>query len=608
MGILAESKLEAEKNKVEYNPTPEERAELDFIFERWEKMKTKRAEYEIHWKKDEDQYLMLGPQRSESEGWMANLKLPDTSAAVLAAQAESVDQTPNITFIPRNPSDQKRADKFNAAWKYSWEKGNGQLELSDFMLQRAIFGTAVGKEYWCQERKNQKEVSEWETDENGNPTYVPKKWKSRNVVTFDDTKFKSIYIKNFWVDEASTTMDNAIDCVELDMQDEKAFHDNYDDLYKNAKLITGQGSYEFDWYSLEETEGKVEVLFYYNKIRDMFSIIANGILLTPIDNPNPYRHKELPYVSSVYIPIIKSFYGMGLPRFLRYLQEEKNTVRNMRLDLSKINIKNIILVDDKLELSDEELVIKPNMIIKGPPGSIEIIKGPETNQSSYREEELLKEDMIRASGIDPRLQTEGGKGDTATEISILKESSMKRIRYTLRLLEWQCLYRLGRLRLANFMQFYKMPKYDSIIDEETNEIKQEAVYPTIGIEKGGSKEFFQFKPEDIKGEYDIIVAPGSTLPISKALESQKRINLFDRLKGHPDVNQRKLAEELIRAHDMPVGDLMTQEGEPPMGASPTRGPEGVNPMPGGGQGMAEAKITPQNVLPAQNMGGVNTNQ
>ena len=610
MGILADKKLEeSQRTKSQYMPEEDERAELDFVFERWGKMKTARIKQEAEWKKDENQYLMKGAKRRDAENWMADLKLPDTSAAILAAQAESVDQTPGISFLPRNPTDTKRAERFDAAFKYSWEKGQGQLELSDFMLQRIIFGTAVAKEYWCQEWQTKKEVTEWETDADGNQSYVPKKWKKKNSLMFDDAKFKSVFIKNFWIDEAATTMDNATDCVEADYQDPKAFHDNFDALYKNAKMVLGGTSYNFEWYSLEQSEDKVEVLFYYNKVKDMFAIVANGILLTQVDNPNPYKHKELPYVYSNYIPVIKSFYGMGLPRFLRHLQEEKNTIRNMRLDLSKINIKNIILVDDKLELSDEELEIKPNMIIKGPPGSIEIVRGPESTQSSYKEEELLKEDMIRASGVDPRMQSEGGKGDTATEISILKESSMKRIRYSLRLLEWQCLYRLGRLRLSNFMQFYRIPKFDSIIDEENQEIKQEATLPTIGIEKNGDTEFYQFKDDDLKGEYDIIVAPGSTLPISKAMESQKRINLWDRLKGHPDVNQRKLVEDLIRAHDMPVADLMTSKGEPPMGDSPTRGPEGVDPTQGGGQGgPAEATIKPQDVLPAQQNNGVNVNQ
>ena len=603
MGILLEE--EKNKNKSSYTPTPKEHEELLYIYDRWQKMKNARSVEESEWGKDEDQYMMAGPRRADSS-WQADLKLPDTTAAILAAQAEMVDQTPGINYIPRNPTDQERADKFQAAFKYTWEKGQGNVELADFILQSSIFGTSIGKEYWCTERIKEKEVSAWEEDENGNQTYVPKKWEEKIRTMFDDVKFKSVYIKNFWPDESATTMENANDCVELELIDEKAFHDNYDDLYDNAKLVISGTSYEFNWYNREETEDKVEVIFYYNKVRDMFSICANGILLTKPGNPNPYKHKELPYVRSTYLPRIKSFWGMGLPRLVRYLQEEKNTIRNMRLDVGKLNIGQLIIVDDKLELSDEDLERKPQQILKGPPGSIEIIQGPLTNPSSYQEEALLKEDIIRTTGVDPRLQTEGGKGDTATEISILKESSMKRIRMTLRYLEWLALYRIGRLRLANMNQFYKIPKFTDIIDEEGKIVKSE-IYPTVAVENGGSRSYFQFKPEDIKGEYDIIVSPGSTLPISKALETQKIINLYDRLKGHPDVNQRKLVEALIRVHEsvyLRPSELMAQEGEPPMGASPVRGGEGIPSMAGI---QPSGEIKPQDVLPAQQVNGVNVN-
>ena len=603
MGIYP--KKDEVKNLISYTPTPEQHEELNFVYDRWQKMKNKRSIEEKEWIRDEDQYMMQGASRAAGE-WRADLKLPDTTGAILAAQSEEIDQTPGITYIARNPSDQERAAKFDAAFKYSWEKGQGNLELADFLLQRKVFGSAIGKEYWCTERIQEKEVSEWELDADGNQSYVPKKWEKKTRLIYDDVKFRSIYIKNFWIDESATNMENAIDCVELELLDEKAFHDNFDDLYDDAKLVKGAGTYAFDWYTRDEMEDKIEVICYYNKVRDMFAICANGILLTKPENPNPYKHKELPYVRSTYLPRIKSFYGIGLPRLVRSLQEEKNTIRNMRLDVTKLNIGQIVIVDDKLELSDEDLEVKPRQILKGPPGSIQVVSGPQVNPSSYQEEALLKEDIIRATGVDPRLQTEGGKGDTATEISILKESSMKRIRLTLRYLEWEALYRLGRLRLSNFAQFYKIPKFNDIIDDE-GEITQDATYPTIAMEKNGNTEYFSFSPEDTKGEYDIIVAPGSTLPISKALEAQKRINLFDRLKGHPDVNQRRLAEELIRAHDLPVSDLMAQQGEPPMGASPVRGQEGVDPMAGGGQSGMQSGIKPQDVLPAQLVGGVNTN-
>lgn len=598
--------MDDEKQFITYNPSDEELKELTYVYERWETMKGARGNEEAEWKEDEDQYMMTGVSR-DPDSWKADLKLPDTTAAILAAIAETVDQNPSINYLPRNSVDTKSAEKFNAAFKYTWEKGQGQLELIDHFFQTSIFGTAIGKEYWCIEKIAEKEVSEYEKDENDQDTHIPKTWKKGTRTVFDDCRFKSIYIKNFWADEAATNMGNAVDCIELELMNEDLFHEKYDDMYKNAKLAQGKCAIEYDWYEREEAEEKIEVIYYYNKARDMFSIMANGILLTKPGNPNPYQHKELPYVSSVFIPRVKSFYGMGLPRLVRHLQQEKNTVRNMGLDAAKLNINNLILVDERLELDDADLEIQPNQIIKGAPGSIEVVKGPPVNPSRYKEEELLTDDIIRATGVDPRMQTLGGKGDTATEIAILKESSIKRIRFTLKLIEQMSLYRVGRLRISNMQQFYKIPKFRDILDDEGN-IEQEATYPTIGQEVEGKTKYFEFKPNDQKGEYDIVVVTGATLPVSKALESQKRINLFDRLKGHPDINQRKLAEELIKAHDIPSGDLMTKEGEPPMGAGQSQ-EQATMPMPGQGQGaQGETEFKAQDVAPARQFDGVNVNQ
>ena len=456
----------------------------------------------------------------------------------------------------------------------------------------------------------EKEVSEYEKDKDGKDTYVPKKWKENTKVVFDDTKYKSLYIKNFWVDEAATGIENANDCMELELWNEDRFHSNYDELYPNAKIVQGNAVFDYEWYATEEAVEKVECLYYYNKARDMFSIIANGVLLTKPDNPNPYKHKELPYVQSVCIPRVKSFYGMGFPRLVRSLQEEKDTIRNMRIDSAKLAINNIVVIDDRVELDDEDLEVRPNQIIRGPVDGINFIKPPELNTATYKEEELLKEDIIRVTGVDPRLQTMGGAGDTATEIAILKESSMKRIRLIMRTIEWKALYRIGRLRLANFLQFYSIPKYKDIIGED-GEITSEPFYPTVMNQKEGKAEQVQFKDMDFKGEYDVMVSAGSTLPISDAVENQKITNLFDRLKGHPDVNQRSLAEALIRSTKsvyMPPNELMTKPNEPPMGESPARGPEGIPPMPGQGTGLQQATQVPIEAMTARQTGPQNFNQ
>lgn len=574
-----------------YSPKDNETKDLTYVYGRWQAMKKNRLEYEKEWQQFDEQYEMTGPRRPLDD-WKADLRLPDTTAAILAALSEMVDQTPGVSYLPREISDQSRADKLNAAFKYSWEKGQGNLELIDHLLQSAIYGTAIAKECYRYEVGEQKEITEWEKDEDGTDLPVPKSWEVQPRIIYDDVHFKSIHIRNFWVDEKATTIENAEDCVEIELLGEESFHQIYDRNYPNAKFVHSGQPIDFDWYKSTKPEDVIEVIHYWNCRKDMYAICANGVLLTIPGNPNYYKHKELPYVSSVFLPRPRCFYGIGIPKLTMGLQEEKDTVRNMRLDQSKLNINQIVVVDDKIELDEDDLRSRPNQVVKGPPGSVEYIRGPAPNPSSYQEEQLLRDDMIIAHGVDPRLQTLGGSGDTATEIAILKESSLKRIRLTLRILEWAALYRVGRLRLANFIQFYSIPKFQKIIGEN-GEIQTEAVYPKVGVDTGQGRQYIQFDERDLRGEYDVIVVSGSTLPVSEALESQKAINLFDRLKGHPDINQRQLVTDLIRAHMKNPSDLLTKPQEPPMGMGMGQAPGGPGVPPVPGNGMAGLPAQPQ---------------
>jgi hypothetical protein len=553
-----------------YTPTEEELKEVGFVYERFEKMKQGRSPFEREWKKDQDQYEMITRNRA-SEDWKANLALPDTTAAILAALGEMVDQVPGVTYLPRQKSDQARADTWNAAWKYSWAKGQGNLELMDHMLQSGIFGTAIGKEIYRYEEVDRKEVAEWVKDSEGQDTPVPKKWVTQKQVVYDDVQFKSINLRNFYVDENATTMETSADCIEIDWIGDKETFESVFAGYQNLDKVSTGSQLNFDWYKTALTEG-YEIIHYYNCKKDMYHICANGVLLTRAGNPNPYKHKQLPYVRSIFNPIPNCFYGMGIPRLIRSLQEEKQSIRNMRLDANKLAINNIVLVDDKVELDDDELVSVPNKIIKGPPGSVQFMQPPSSNPNAFREEEFLRDDIIIAHGIDPRLQSLGSGGrNTATEIAILKESSLKRIRLTLRNLEWSALYRLGCLRLSNFMQFYSIPKIKQIFDDTGNIVDGQPEYPTIQKQGAQGMEQIPIKETDFRGEYDVIVVPDSTLPPSEALESQQSVNLYDRLKGHPDVDQRELVTMLIRAHRKNPNDILTKPGQAPLGAGPGGG-------------------------------------
>ena len=63
--------------KSTYKPTDAEKAKIDMILDRLEKMKKKRAEYENDWNEADKQRLMWRKQRPKDE-WRSDLKLPDT--------------------------------------------------------------------------------------------------------------------------------------------------------------------------------------------------------------------------------------------------------------------------------------------------------------------------------------------------------------------------------------------------------------------------------------------------------------------------------------------------------------------------------------------------
>jgi len=587
-----------------YTPTKKERETIEMVNGRLEKMKRKRRNYERDWNDADKQYQMYRTNRPKDE-WRADLKLPDTFSVIEAALAEMVDQSPGIVYRPRESGDVERADKLQKIFEFTWEKGNGDIELLKFMKDTLIYGTAIGEEYWRQDLVEHKELEDFDLEK-----FEPKSWKKREKIEFEDCYFESISIWSFYVDPMADSLETARDCAKVLIMTKDDFQKKYKRYPKSEKVSKGSSAiYKPEWFkpvgNMDDDE--IEVIHYYNKADDLYLVIANGILLTKSDNPIPYKHKDFPFVRAVDVVLPHSFYGLGEPKIMKHLQDERNTIRNMRLDTTHLNIQKQYIVDDRLELDDEDLIARPHGIIRGPLDSISVVPQSTIHPEAYREEELINDDIIKATGIDIRMQSLEGKGDTATEVAILKESALKRIRLKLRVLEKTALYRLGRLRLANIQQFYSIPVIKKVLGEKG--IEEVETFRNVGFKHPkGSYEWFTARPGDITGEYDVVVIAGATLPVSKALEAQKRINLFDRLIGHPDVDQRKLAEELIKAHDIDPDELLTKREVAPPGApgapgAPEEGMPPAIPPVGVGRSPAKPRIAPEEALPGRAMAG-----
>ena len=98
----------------------------------------------------------------------------------------------------------------------------------------------------------------------------------------------------------------------------------------------------------------VEVIRYFDKSRDRYAIIANGVLLNPCKTkagmgvaPLPWNHKRLPFAKTVFEPIdAVFFYGMPLPQKVKSPQEALNKMWELMLAREQRSVAAPILTND----------------------------------------------------------------------------------------------------------------------------------------------------------------------------------------------------------------------------------------------------------------------
>lgn len=135
--------------------------------------------------------------------------------------------------------------------------------------------------------------------------------------------------------------------------------------YSNADLVfPGQqfsDSSIFSEFLSYDVRGSdfVEVIKYFNKPKDQYAIIANGVLLNPIkvkdENgktveeicPLPWNHKTLPFSKTIFEPLDANFfYGMPLAQKVKSPQEALNLLWELLLDREQRSVSAPIITND----------------------------------------------------------------------------------------------------------------------------------------------------------------------------------------------------------------------------------------------------------------------
>lgn len=605
---MADEEKKEKGIRLNYNPSDEEKEKIKHVYNRLEDMKMSpdRQKAQKKWDEAERQWEAYREPKA-ADRWQSNHYVPLTTSIVETALAEMVDQTERPLILPRSSEDAPKAQVMKHIFEYSWEVADGDTQLYNIMKDFLVYGTAIGQEYYLQDARTIKRLK---------PKKKGKEFEEveEEVLDYDDCMLEVVKLQDFYVDENARGFDGpyaARDCIRryiMNIDDFKAFYtgDVWNPL-DNAKYVEPGGDvnyYEF----FKPPEGidmskKVEVLHYWNKRTDTFRVVANDVLVR--EGPNPYHHKQLPFARAVDLKRVHSFYGKGQADLLESIQDEMNTLRRMILDRNHLDIDKMFLMSDTLNLNDDDLIARPHGMIpvSGDINSAKPIEYGDIPRSVELSLNNLNEDAITVTGIDPRAASQP-QPRTATEAALLKETALKKIRMKLRLLEREFLIRVARLRVSNIIQFYSQPMLEEIVGEkgteeytaeverlkaegslveEDNQFYEES-YRKIRIEgkrldldtQGNPIEipengihFFEALPDLFvpfsRAGFDIKIAAGATVPLSKPLQQTKVTEMYDRLiqlaLGGVGYDPVKLGDELLKVNDFDPEDFKIQEQE-----------------------------------------------
>lgn len=581
-----------------YKPSDELQEARRQVYQRKTDMAMARSKHEPVWEKALKQYNAWRPPK-DVDDWQSNIVPPFTTAVVEAELSEMIDQTLQPKVSGRGVEDKQKAMVLDYTKDYTWEVGQGDVELYKAIKEALILGTSVVQEYYWRDARQVRVLVEFD------PEKGIEKYEEKEVTDFDDVYMEHLSLWDFYIDENARSINSgpyrANDCIRRYVMHIDRFKATYKgpiwDPLDAAKYVKAGGDTEYyEYYQPPKGIGQeeVEVLWYWSRVPDKLIVVANDVVIR--NSPNPYNHKQLPFAQGIDVMKLHQFYHKGEPELLESIQEELNTIRRQRIDRAHLDIDKTFLISNRESLTDQDLITRPHKgIFLDDPKSVVPLEYGQVPQSAYLEEDRLKEDGERVTGMDVRSQSVRASG-SATEAAILKEATLRRLRMKIWLLSRTLLVEVARLRVANIIQFYNQPRLKSIIGAKESELKQamdegrittlggakymqeartirtqdiKLVRTPTGIKQEDSRgeNYFDVRPEDLtpsKGGFDIRLSAEPTFPVSKTLQQQKVNELFQ----HPVfmaalnaglVDLKKSFDKLVGTNDFDPEDFEKKE-------------------------------------------------
>jgi hypothetical protein len=548
---------EVEREVPPYNPTQKQIEVINRAYLRFNDMKEERDKSRREFdgrtlteyvKDNQDAYNGIVPDdvRDSKQDWQSLIFDNKTRGKVKAIISLVVAQVPYLSIIGETEKDHEYARDMWDVFDFTHRKEMGSYQTYKQSLSCSVKGTVIVEEYYEEIKKKIKEI----TKVDQSTGKVTSKKKTIIEGGAGSVKSRIFPLLLFYPNENYAEIKE--DCCTLSYMTMERFLEKYGH-YEYSKYA-GEGVKEgeidqLEYKSIDQDKlNVIEILKYYNEIKDEFVILANGVWLNPQGEkddeicPLPYHHKRLPFIKTVYeLADEECFYGKAMPDLMAGEQETINAILRMMIDQEILSINKPIVLGQGAELESYNLYPGKVTTITEDANQMKEIDISGAEQSSFALLEFLSKRADVNTSIDPSTQGVHQGRKTAREAIILDENA-KRMAVTFRTFIYKLIIERAEIRISNICQFYRDPIQYEVLkdyygepvkDVRGKQIKQPKYRQIPIVEQGKGPRWITMSPEMCRANYLVRLEEDVERPLSQSTRMEIARAILDEAKENP---------------------------------------------------------------------------
>lgn len=474
-----EAGVKVESNVATFIPTEEERGAIQTVLSDYVKARSimqknynylnGRNLYDCidDWTKRWNGYIPA--QNPLLDATQSQIFLNYTRNAVISylVQVAMTTTRPEIVAVNKKNNIQSKtfAQFLKDANQFSLNAENGDAKFFSAAFEATVKGTCITYEGYL------KQEQEMEVPEKYDPTIGKIKTKKIKKVIYDDCFQKIHPLEDFYISNPfQPDIQKQPFIIPREILDyneawvEFNHYKNFQYVKAGAYSLTSDVTTFYKNQLISELQkNQVEILRYYNKNKNRYIVLINGVPM--YIGVIPFKDGKYPYAKCIFEPFGNDFFwGAGFPNKIMGEQDLKNMVFNMMIDKTQGSLLPYGLSSDLDDIVEDE-ILAPNKIRKV--GDINKWKFDTLPGISAGEVQMLglidKElDSNSNAGLNSGSTSSprGGKL-AARQVMMQQQAALQRLGFSASFLEDYEKERTD-LRLSHILQFYSIPKLEEI--------------------------------------------------------------------------------------------------------------------------------------------------